>query len=311
MLTGSYFARTVNIIYYHSTAERAYSRLNFFSRSLTSDRLRADLAWLAKHFRFAPLSEAIAQAGEQDSAGRPPLAVTFDDGLDLIEDRVAQVLDEFHVSATAFINTETVGNQTLMWRHALAVCTTERGSEEVGRQYSKIAALRGIGADSNVMRASLQWPHELRGELVDELLQALDLGSRESLAQREKPYFTFDHLHHWLENGHSIGNHSATHPLCDTLPAEAYERELGGPNRWLAKNFGITGLPFTYPFGRSVSNESARSLMELNGFSSMAGVRGFSPIGTDPWRLDRYPGESGLSAGLFGRAILRYPFRAG
>jgi peptidoglycan/xylan/chitin deacetylase (PgdA/CDA1 family) len=271
----------------------------------------ADLSWLEKHFRFASLHEVIAQAGEQDSVRRPPLAVTFDDGLDLIEDGVAQVLDKFKISATAFINTETIDNQTLMWRHALAICIAERGSEETGRQYSGIAASRGMNLDANVMRASLGWPYESRGELVDELLQAIRLGSRASWAQREKPYFTFDHLQQWLEKGHSIGNHSATHPLCDTLPAEAHDREFGESNRWLAKNFGVQKPAFSYPFGRSVSSESARSLMECHGFSSITGVRGFSPAGTELWRLDRYPGEQGLNPGLFGRAILRYPFKVG
>ena len=97
---------------------------------------------LGRHFEFAPLSEVLADNAAGGSSRR--LAVTFDDGFDLIAGGALDVLNAHRVKATSFVLTAMLGNRGLMWRNKLSAILALRSAETCVRAYNALADRAGM-----------------------------------------------------------------------------------------------------------------------------------------------------------------------
>jgi peptidoglycan/xylan/chitin deacetylase (PgdA/CDA1 family) len=305
--TRASFADRVNVVYYHYVGEPQSYYADFYSGT-TLERLDRDLTRLARWFEFAPLASVVAR--EPRRSARPALAVTFDDGFDLIAPGALDVLERHGVSATTFVMTSCVGNVDLMWRNKLSAVRATVGDAACLRAYNELAtrfAIEPLADASGLMTASARWPLSAKGEFADALWQACDMPPLDAFLAEHRPYLTWDGLREWIDRGHTVGHHTHTHPYCARLDDAGVQAEIVEPARVLRERLGLDWLPFSYPFGSRLDRAVERELYEAGVFDCALGIEGFAPAGTPNYRLERAAAEHQLEFEVFARACAGRP----
>src|SRR5215469_7771653 len=221
----------INVVYTHYIGESVPYYAEFYAGS-TIDRFDRDLAVLKRHFDFVPLADLVRQEGAQRELSRPLLALTFDDGFDALRNGVLDILYRHRVQATNFVVTGVVGNKNLMWQHKLAAIRALREESLYVSHFNRLMEKVGLSSISRgdaLLPASLKWSMPLKEELVDTLWRACDMPALDEFLDEHRPYFTWSGLEQWLAAGHSVGLHTATHPLCSGLDAEGIRAEIEEP----------------------------------------------------------------------------------
>jgi peptidoglycan/xylan/chitin deacetylase (PgdA/CDA1 family) len=301
----------VNVVYAHYVGGSVPYYADFYVGS-TREQLASDLRRLRKYVDFAPLVDVVTDGGEPSESERPRLAVTFDDGFDMIGNGVADLLEAEGVRATTFVITATVGNENLMWRNKLSAIRALRADATVVARYNDVAArngLRTIAHAYEVMGASAAWPMRRKEELVDTLWSLCDMPPLAEFLDEHRPYFTWHGLDEWVARGHAVGLHTATHPYCDRLDADAVEAEVVAPARLLRERLSSEFLPLSYPFGARLPRAAEGRLYEAGVFDCAFGIDGFAPRGTAPYRLERACIEGELGFPVLAKALLGLPRR--
>ena len=302
--TRAAFADSVNVVYYHYIGEPRPYYADFYSGT-TLERLDADLSRLARWFAFAPLSEVVAGAGQPTA--QPRLAVTFDDGFDLISTGALDVLERHGVKATTFVMTGCVGNASLMWRNKLSAVRALCGADACLRAYNRIAArysIEPIAEADRLLAASARWPLQAKDDLADELWRACDMPPLQEFLDEHRPYLDWAALGEWIARGHEVGHHTRTHPYCARLDDDGVRTELAEPAALLRERLGLDWLALSYPFGSRLDAATERTLVEQGVVDCALGIRGFAPVGTPSHRLERASAEHHLDFEVFGRAAL-------
>jgi peptidoglycan/xylan/chitin deacetylase (PgdA/CDA1 family) len=263
---------------------------------------------LGRHFEFAALSEVLADNAAGRSSRR--IAVTFDDGFDLMTSGALEVLGAHGVKATSFVLTAMLDNRGLMWRNKLSAILALAPAERSVRAYNAIvgrAGLPGIGDATELLSAAMAWNMTRKDELADALWAACDMPPLSEFLDEHRPYFSADGLARWLADGHALGLHSATHPDCSRLDDDGVRVEILDPARRLCADLGLPSVAFSYPFGRRCGPAQERLLDEAGLLGCALGIRGCSPRGTDALRLERASLEHDMRFSLYGKAFLGSP----
>ncbi len=300
--------KTVNIVYYHWVGEHS----PHYAGGCPLDRFWSDLKFLKQNFKIVSLQHLIDR--EEEHAGSPSLAVTFDDGFDLSHPDFLQILDENSVKATSLVVTACLDNAHLMWRNMLSVIQNNVQPSVYLEQYNKLMAEvgePGIRDPRELMSASLDWDMSRKDEWATELWRRCGLPPVGHYLAEHRPYFTRDGVREWLRAGHSIGLHTRTHPLCSRLSWEEVEAEIVNPARELKREFGVEKLAFSYPFGDRLPVRFETDALHRGGLSCALGIRGFASRRTPPQKWERQGIEAtGASWDIIGRAAVRGVLRS-
>jgi peptidoglycan/xylan/chitin deacetylase (PgdA/CDA1 family) len=260
---------------------------------------------MEREFHFVPLADLFT-SDPPSATKRPALAVTFDDGFDLIASGVADLLERHGVSATSFVITSCLNNEALMWRHKLSAAHALSDPSRFLTAYNDIVRDEGLASISlarDAQRAASAWPTDRKDEMASELWERCELPRLEDFIAEHRPYFTDDGVREWLRRGHSIGLHTRTHPYCDTLGEDGVVDEIADPATELRHRFGIDTLWFSYPFGVRLQRRLERELFAAGVIDCALGIRGPVLAGTPPDRGERVAIDGGISYAVFGRVL--------
>ncbi|MFO1055795.1 MAG: polysaccharide deacetylase family protein [Dongiaceae bacterium] len=306
----AFYRRRLNILCYHGVRD-GDDRVRRIFVAERPERLRADLARLARIFDFVPL-DTLLSGPPPAAAGRPRLAVTFDDGLALGDGALLDILGEFAVRATMLVATAAIGNPDLLWQHKLAAIAAARGERFVAA-FNRLVARTGSGRPilrpDRHTRAAWLWPAARKEELADQLWRDCAMPPVAELLQAWRPYAGWAELDRWVAAGHRIGSHSRSHPNCAALGDAEIESEIVAPAALLCERFGYAAVPFAYPFGQRLPPAREAALADCRVLSCLLGTDGLSPWGTPPHRLERAETAPGLPIGLFARPLLSAALR--
>ena len=300
--------RRTKIVYAHHVGDPA-PYLADFGPPFRPEQLDAHLTTLGRHFTFASLGEVLAD-NEGPGEESPLLAVTFDDGFDLVRTGAADVLEAHGVRATTFILTAMLDNQGLMWRNKLSAIRALRMPHVYLPAYNRLmerAGVPGIADVTELMPAAMHWDMARKDELVDELWAACDMPPLREFLDEHRPYFSREGLRAWRDRGHHVGLHTATHPDCSVLDADGARAEIVEPARALSAELGVGSVVFSYPFGRRCSPAVAPILESVGLLDCALGIRGFSRRGTSPMALERASIEGDMRFSVYGKAFLGVP----
>jgi peptidoglycan/xylan/chitin deacetylase (PgdA/CDA1 family) len=291
------------IVYAHHVGANA-PHLVHVGGALSCEQLDQRLSELGRHFEFVPLEEVVAGAPAQR------LAVTFDDGFDLVASGAVDVLNAHGVRATTFVLTAMDGNRDLMWRNKLSAALVLRPAETCVRAYNALAARAGLPAiagASELMPAAFAWEMGRKDELADELWAACDMPPLREYLDEHRPYLTDDAAARWLADGHAIGLHTATHPDCSRLDAAGVRAEILDAAEALCARLGSASVTLSYPFGRRCAPEHEHLVGEAAHIDAALGIAGMSPNGTDRLRLERASIEGDMRFSVYAKALLGRP----
>jgi peptidoglycan/xylan/chitin deacetylase (PgdA/CDA1 family) len=297
--------RRTKIVYAHHVGPPA-PHVAAFGPAFGPEELDAQLTTLARHFQFAPLATVL----EQTAATSSLVAVTFDDGFDLIASGAKEVLDAHGAKATTFVLTAMLDNRGLMWRNKLSAIRALRSADTYVPAYNRVTAQVGappIREASELLGAAMRWDMARKDQLADAVWDACDMPPLAEYLDEHRPYLTREQLATWVADGHSVGLHTATHPDCSRLDADGVRAEILEPARRLRAELGVAQLHLSFPFGRRCRPE-LQPLLERDGLLGCAlGIRGFSPSGTSPMRLERASIEGDMRFSVYGKAFLDFP----
>ncbi len=286
-----------NIAYFHGVRTAEHPFLGPLSIAGFDEICRQ----LSEYFTFVPLNDVLCSREGQETAGRSTLAITFDDGLDLIRSGVVEVLEKWKIEATVFLNTAAVGNTRLLWNHQLEIMEGEHGLHRL--RQDMLAA--GIGAASMSLPAMMKaCPPGDRDRLCSTVWELLGMDDVNSYLRR-RPYMDWYEIDEWVARGHEVGSHSESHPYCSTLTAAQIQDEVVRPVQALSRRYGRKTVPFAYPFGDRLPRDVEERLMSTGMFSCLLGIGGLSAKGVEAHLLDRANAEYGVNDGVFGRMLYR------
>jgi peptidoglycan/xylan/chitin deacetylase (PgdA/CDA1 family) len=296
--------KSTNIIYYHYFGARQCFSDDYEDCSI--ERFDADLRLIKKYFEFVSLFSVLEGHLSAREPERPQIALTFDDGFDMFRNGAADVLDSHGIKATAFLVTACIDNKDLIWVNKVtAIKTLRPGCCPL--QYDVLMRKAGlpIAGDHDLTRAAMRtWPMAMKEELANELWKSCDMPPLNEFLDQYRPYLSWKGVEEWLKRGHWIGLHTHTHPKCEGIDEKMAEYEIETPARLLKERFHVPYLALAYPFGSRLKPELERKLYEKGAFDFALGIRGFSPQGTKPYRMDRLDAEDELEFGLFGKPLL-------
>jgi peptidoglycan/xylan/chitin deacetylase (PgdA/CDA1 family) len=296
------------IVYAHHVGPPAHYHAAF-GPAFTPEQLDDHLTTLGRHVEFASLSDVL-EHNRVGSGSSRMLAVTFDDGFDLVRSGALEVLNAHGVKATTFVLTAMLDNRALMWRNKLSAIQTLRPEETYVPATNRLmesTASPGIRDATELLSAAMRWDMGRKDELVDALWAACDMPALSDYLDEHRPYFTRHALARWVADGHAVGLHTHTHPDCARLDDDGVRAEIVEPARRLSAELGVASLAFSYPFGRRCSAAHERMLAQAGVLQCALGIRGFSQRGTSPFRLERASIEGDMRFSVYGKALLGFP----
>lgn len=272
---------------------------------------RSALVRLGRQFEFASLDDVLLNE-VLDPGGKPRLALTFDDGFDLIREGAVGVLEELGIPATFFVITQCLDNRSLMWRNRLMAIQRSRGEQILSDALAETCRSHGIDCPpGSPMAISRAWKYGDKEELTSEIWKRCEMEPIDSYLARHQPYFTLSDLHRLVKAGHSIGLHTASHPFCDTLTGAETEQEFDQPLEWLRGEFGYSKVAVSYPFGVRLSVAEEERIWHTGKASCLLGIRGLSPRGVPDHSLERASIETDHCFGVYAGTLKNWLFQRG
>jgi peptidoglycan/xylan/chitin deacetylase (PgdA/CDA1 family) len=311
-LREHFYRRRVNIVYYHGVWEVQDARRQLFG-GIDTDRLHADLDVYTQYFSIVPLERLLDDHQLAAQAPRPPLAICFDDGFDLVGGGACQLLAERGVPATAFICQDAYAGDGLLWQHALQVihqkCGDTRFVECFNAMQKELGLHDTIHTFMDYHAVAQAWPQQ--GENAARAARIWTLAGLEdiqSFRASQRPYMEEDELRTWLDHGHALGCHSRSHPFSSALTETDVEREYLLPAKDLEERFAVRKPALAYPFGDRLAPAIENSLLDMHAdrFHALLGTHRLSHRSElASRRIDRVEVEFDLSRALFGEPPLQ------
>jgi peptidoglycan/xylan/chitin deacetylase (PgdA/CDA1 family) len=261
--------------------------------AVTPDELDAHLTFATRHFRCLPLASALDLWAQGAVAGRPILAVTFDDGQVDNFQNALPVLEKHRIAASFYVPSQILEDTSPLWHDALATC--------IGRLNALPPSQEGDELLAQLHEAPGREP-TLRPTHVETALEstkAWSAAKRRQWIERAQNLLSHADRHPWdgfmnvkqmkalLAGGHEIGSHSHSHPLLPDCTDAELEDEIVGSRQRLESALGTAVTTFCYPNG----SLDARSLAKVRqaGYRAAVTTRwGSNPPGEDPLQLQRF-----------------------
>jgi peptidoglycan/xylan/chitin deacetylase (PgdA/CDA1 family) len=303
-----FFKSKVVIIYYHGVwSTNSHARRSRMFGGICVRRMAADLLVLSRDFSFVGLNTFLDPDGQRAHASKPLLSITFDDGLELASSGSMDLLRGLGISATTFVVTECIDNRQMMWMHKIRCIEAMRVRELLERAVSRLQERIGLPPlQAGSLGAALRtWPVRRKDELADEVWNACDMPPLGEILDEYKPYVTWDHLQAWMNAGHQVGLHTASHPYCAKLDEEGIESEIIAPARLLQARFGLRQVPFSYPFGERLPRGLEDRVRDRGLLSCMLGVGGVTPRAMSKFQLERIGVEGGVGRSVYAAPVSR------
>ena len=235
--------------FYHIVSDEKVPHVDKLYSYRNVPQFEDDLEFLLKRYSPLSLAELFAYLKDEQPLPKKSLFLSFDDGLSENYDIIAPILKQKGVPATFFLNSATLDNADMLYRHKASLLINHLGGLKHQAAILKAKALLATHAVSTADLASgfLSIPYGKK-HLLDELATSCDLDLRAYLAQRQ-PYLTTPEVKSLISEGFSIGAHSVDHPPYPEVTIEEQLRQTRESLNALLDAFALECKAFAFPFG--------------------------------------------------------------
>ncbi len=225
----------------HAVGDVAPAHVKHLFRIPTLAKFKSDIEFLAKHYQVLPLSELerFVQSRE-DRLPAKYFVLSFDDGMREVYEVIAPFLREKGIPAIFFLNSTTIDNRQLMWRHKVSLLIARAQQKNV----SVFPALEGYRGKSLCAKLlSLRFAHQ---RILDEIATFLQVDFDEYL-RSSQPYMTTQQVLELARQGFEFGAHSASHPYFNEISIESQQDEISKSVQFI-RALSIPCRYFAFPF---------------------------------------------------------------
>ena len=191
----------------------------------------------------------------------------FDDGLSSCSEVIAPILYQKGIPATFFLTTHFLNNRYLGFRHKVSLlydsCTARDQRMVLTVLGSCLKDYVAQNRDTELNPAILfDLKHNAEGA-IDTLAEALGIDV-DTYLKVQRPYLTDEQVRLLINQGFTIGCHSATHPHYADLSVEKQIEESRTSLRYLEERFPMPVKAFAFPFASDgVLRRSFEELLKM------------------------------------------------
>jgi peptidoglycan/xylan/chitin deacetylase (PgdA/CDA1 family) len=283
--------------FYHAASDRELPHVKHLYQLPTVKQFRRDLDFLLKYFQPVKMSEYLEGRQLTDPA-RPPMVLSFDDGLIQCYDEVMPVLLEKGVPATFFLNNAFIDNKAMFFRFKVSLLVEQLSGIPQGK---RVKAAEILHCDVRQLRSRLMAVSYVEREITDQVAALWDLSFVEYM-RHDPVYLTSIHIRKMLEEGFEFGSHGIDHPMFSLLKRQHTIDHITASVEGLRKQYGLKYSYFAFPFTDSGVEDRTIDYLFRNGIID-AGF-GTAGLKDDQWPryFQRMPMEFG---GYSGRQALK------
>jgi peptidoglycan/xylan/chitin deacetylase (PgdA/CDA1 family) len=261
------------VVMYHrvleSTAGCDHSQRGIVVSTTSFDR---QLRFLARYFDLVPLRTlvpaTVAAAAEPAASttarppdgGKPPCAVTFDDGWADNHRCAWPALRALEVPATIFMAAGYIGTRSLFWPERLSFLLATPARTRIRRELLDGMARPVVEAVLRVAQASdgaladaiddlIETIKELDEDARESLLEVLSGATGRNAATLGPRMLDWDAVRELAANGIEIGSHGVSHAILTRVDQTRAVAEIRTSRERLAAEVGTAPTSFAYPNG--------------------------------------------------------------
>lgn len=183
--------------------------------------------------------------------------LSFDDGMREVYDIIAPILREKGMPAVFFLNSATIDNKQLMWRHKISLLI-ERSTQHPARIPPQLRLQPGETTAAKLKR--LRFADE---PILDEAARFLELDF-DGYLRDAKPYLTTDQVIKLARDGFEFGAHGHSHTPFNEITVEDQKQQVR-KNVDFLQQLGLPCRCFAFPFNDSgVPTSIFRYMTDLN-----------------------------------------------
>lgn len=264
------------------------------------------IEYLTQEYRIAPIEDVYAAATSKSTDRL--CALTFDDGTRDHLENVVPILKRYGVFGTFFIITQTFDGK-LTYSHKGHILLSrfdidtliDNFNAFIANHYSDLTKTlhipknRGLtktkradfGGDvrrENFKEIITTAPYHVRDKFLNAQLEHTGMSESEWAATL---YMNAHNIKQILKDGHTIGNHTHTHNVFDTMSDKELQKELNTSNGYFEKLFSFRPKLLSYPYGRATQRTEA--ILNKNGFTCAVTIERRGVLKLDsPLALPRY-----------------------
>jgi peptidoglycan/xylan/chitin deacetylase (PgdA/CDA1 family) len=234
--------------FYHCATDTPGDHVKYLFPIRDPRTFLSDLEFLARSFTPVTLNDLIAHAREDHPLPPRSMFLSFDDGLREIASVVGPLCRQVGVPATFFVNSASLDNRFLCFRHKASVLI-ETLSECGASSIKEVARLIHLGDSTS------------RGDVIKQVAAARAADTPilngiarllgvdfEAFLRDNRPYLTSEEVQTLRTQGFEIGAHSIDHPHYADLKLGEQIHQTQTCARDLKARFGLERISFAFPF---------------------------------------------------------------
>jgi peptidoglycan/xylan/chitin deacetylase (PgdA/CDA1 family) len=235
--------------FYHIVSDEKVPHVENLYSYRNLQEFAKDVDFLLKRYTPLTLMELLVRLKNQQPLPRQSFFLSFDDGLRETFDNIAPILRQKGVPATFFINTATLDNTELLYRHKASLLISHFRDLTNRAPISKATALlTKHEINSSDLVTGLLSIRYANKHVLDEVAVSIDFDFPAYL-RRQQPYVTTTQLNDLISQGFSVGAHSIDHPPYYEVSFEEQLRQTTESVNGLTRAFGLNYTAFAFPFG--------------------------------------------------------------
>ncbi len=209
------------------------------------------LRFLTHHFEtfFATEIPQLLKNNFQTSSGKPPIVLTFDDGLRNNALIVAPLIKKYHAKATFYLISGLLEGGQMMWNHELFCRLSLLDDKDIARATTDLNFSDApLQATKAYIEKAKKWPQARRLFLMDYLRREFGVQSYTEQMKQSYEIMSLQDAQN-LPSCIEVGSHTATHPILTTVSDETINYEVSTSKSQLEQLLGKPIKTFCYPNG--------------------------------------------------------------
>jgi peptidoglycan/xylan/chitin deacetylase (PgdA/CDA1 family) len=204
-------------------------------------KFKSDLDHLCRDCRPLQIAELeqLPRIRQCETSARS-FILSFDDGMREVYEVIAPILRDKGLPAIFFLNSATVDNKRLMWRHKVSLLI-ERSKQQPERIPPQLSGRPGTSLQAKLN--ALRFADE---DLIDEVAKLFGLNFDDYL-RNARPYMTRDQVLALARAGFEFGAHSDSHPYFHEMALEDQEKQISASVHFI-RSLGLPCRYFAFPF---------------------------------------------------------------